>query len=993
MKIDDDKKEKDGQFHRFAGLQSFPPVEKWDDWKELDSQAWPRRVEKSYMLVPTVCFNCEAACGLTAYVDKETQQIRKLEGLPVHPASRGRNCAKGPATIGQVTNPDRILYPLKRTGPRGSGKFERVSWSEVLDVIAAQIRKAILEDRRNEVVYHVGRHGEDGYVERVLASWGVDGQNTHTNVCSSGARVGYAMWMGIDRPNPDHANAKFILLMSSHLESGHYFNPQAQRIIEAKEKGVKIAVVDTRLSNTASKADYWLSPWPGTEAGMLLVIANLILQKDGYNREFLHRWVNWQEFLEDKDYLHSLKDKGFLRNMPPGDSFGDFIQALKEIYSGYTPQWGEQETGIKQEIFGQLADHIIDAGSAFATHIWRNAASAHIGGWMVTRALMFLNVLVGAVATKGGMIPNTWTKFVPEPPSEPEQIRTWNEVHFPLEFPLTHFELSFLMPHLLKRQQKKLDVYFTRVYNPVWINPDGFSWIEALTDESVVGTHICLTPVWSETAQYADYVLPMGLGPERHDLHSYETHAAQWIGFRQPVLRVAKERMGDKVEFTYEANPGEVWEESEFWIELSWRIDPDGNLGIRKHFESPYRPGEKVTLDEYYGWIFENSVPGLPEKAAKEGMTPLEYMRRYGSFLITEDVYEQHEWKVPDSVKIDEVDEKGNAWAHKGPKKINFRPYPSPQKDEFGRVRVGVEVDGEIKQGFPTPSGKLEFFSTTLRDWHWPEYAIPIYPRNANERNEMVHITSQVHWSNINHDNLEFDLLPTFRLPTLIHTRTNGAKWLYEISHNNPVWINPDDARRIGVETGDLVKVETEIGYFVDRVWVTEGIRPGVVACSHHLGRWRLHEDSGSDRWNSALVDLRVENGQWKMKQVHGVTPFASNDPDSSRIWWKEGGVNQNLIHAVQPDPISGMHAWHQKTRVTKAGAGDNYGDIFVDTNKSYQVFERWLKLTRPAPGPNGMRRPYWLMRPLKPHPDLYKVNPEEVKQKEHVTENLQQDK
>ena len=79
----------------------------------------------------------------------------------------------------------------------------------------------------------------------------------------------------------------------------------------------------------------------------------------------------------------------------------------------------------------------------------------------------------------------------------------------------------------------------------------------------------------------------------------------------------------------------EVWEENEFWIELSWRIDPDGCLGIRQYHESRACPGEKLTVDEYYGWMFENSVPGLPERAAAEGLTPLQWMRRYGAFEIT----------------------------------------------------------------------------------------------------------------------------------------------------------------------------------------------------------------------------------------------------------------------------------------------------------------------------------------------------------------------
>ena len=73
-----------------------------------------------------------------------------------------------------------------------------------------------------------------------------------------------------------------------------------------------------------------------------------------------------------------------------------------------------------------------------------------------------------------------------------------------------------------------------------------------------------------------------------------------WVAYRQPVLRKYARRHGQEPEFTYQANPGEVWEEDEFWIELSWRIDSEGKLGVRDHFLSPYREGEKLTIDEYY---------------------------------------------------------------------------------------------------------------------------------------------------------------------------------------------------------------------------------------------------------------------------------------------------------------------------------------------------------------------------------------------------------
>src|SRR5678816_3738043 len=158
------------------------------------------------------------------------------------------------------------------------------------------------------------------------------------------------------------------------------------------------------------------------------------------------------------------------------------------------------------------------AGSAFASHVWRSAASGNEGGWQVARCLTFVSVLVGAINAKGGTNLNTSDKFVPAPFLKPGPQNVWNELLYPPEWPLSHHELSFLLPHLMMSRKKKLSAYFTRVYNPVWTNPDGMVWEQVLKDESMIELHAALTPVWSETAQYADWVLPMGLGAERHDL-------------------------------------------------------------------------------------------------------------------------------------------------------------------------------------------------------------------------------------------------------------------------------------------------------------------------------------------------------------------------------------------------------------------------------------------------------------------------------------------
>jgi len=934
-------------------LRDYPPVERWNDWTEYDPKEWPRKVARRYTLVPTVCFNCESACGLLAYVDVETLKIKKFEGNPLHPGSRGRNCAKGPATLNQVYDPDRILYPLKRAGKRGEGKWVRVSWDEALNEIAGRIRKAIIEQRQTEVIYHVGRPGHDGFMEWVLPAWGVDAHNSHTNVCSSGARCGQAMWMGLDRPSPDHANARVILLISSHLETGHYFNPHAQRIMEGKMAGAKLIVLDTRLSNTASLADEWLSPWPGSETAILLAIANYLIRTGQYNRDFVRRWVNWADYLRAEH-----------PDLPV--SFEHFEMKLQELYAQYTFEFAAQESGVSAEQIERVAKIIARCEGKLATHSWRSATSANLGGWMVARCLWFLNVLTGSIGVEGGTSANVWDKWIPRHPNMAPHPKVWNELTWPQEYPLNFYEMSILLPHFLKEGRGKVDTYFTRVYNPIWTNPDGMSWLEVLTDESKIGLHVHLSPTWSETGWFADYILPMGVGAERHDMMSQETHAGCWIAFRQPVLREAMRRLGKPVKDTRDANPGEVWEEVEFWIELSWRIDPDGKLGIRKTFESPYRPGQKITVDELYGWMFENHVPGLPEAAAKEGLTPLEYMRRYGAFEIRKGVQPTFDKPLSSAELADATIDPDTGIVYTktpAPPSSNITPLPYFEPDpERGRP-IGIKLeDGSIVAGFPTPSRRLEFYSTTLRDWGWPEYAIPTY------------IHSHVHPSKIDRSKNEAVLLSTFRLPTLIHTRSGNAKWLYEISHKNPVWIHTSDAERLGLRTGDLVKVITEIGYFVDRVWVTEGIRPGVIACSHHLGRWRLQEDGGG-RLSTALVELKQEGqGEWRMRQIHGIRPYESDDPDTARIWWEDAGVHQNLTFAVHPDPVSGMHCWHQKVRLEPAGPNDRYGDIYVDTKRAHEVYREWLAMTRPASkvSPNGMRRPHWLLRPFRPAREAY---------------------
>ncbi|MCB4748162.1 MAG: molybdopterin-dependent oxidoreductase, partial [Sulfurovum sp.] len=291
-------------------LSFYPPLKDWDSFKELDGNDWKRggigrngiasesnkdgiKVNE-FMLVPTVCSNCEAQCGLTAWVeigeykktkDPRSLRVKKYMGNPLHAGSRGRNCAKGYASQSQMYDPDRIPFPLKRApgSKRGEGKWVRTTWDEAMATIGKKMHDTLKkgdEMSKKLIMYHVGRPNENGFGHRIPHSMGCDGYDSHTNICSAGAREGTIHWANDDRNSPDWANAKLIFLQSSHAaDAGHYFQQSAGYIADARRKGAKMIVLDPRLSNSAGIADLWIPIWPGTEAALYLYLANRVLNE------------------------------------------------------------------------------------------------------------------------------------------------------------------------------------------------------------------------------------------------------------------------------------------------------------------------------------------------------------------------------------------------------------------------------------------------------------------------------------------------------------------------------------------------------------------------------------------------------------------------------------------------------------------------------------------------------------------------------------------
>ncbi len=1052
-----------------GNFASYPPFEKWGGWRELSGDDWKRggigRADikvHDHVLVPTICNNCEAVCGLTAWVDKETLVVRKFMGNPLHTGSLGRNCAKGYAVQSQMYDPDRIPFPLKRApgSKRGDGKWVRTTWDEALSTIGKKMRETLQrgdEASKKAIMHHVGRPNESGFTPRVWASLGQDCQSSHTNICSAGARMSSLLWVNDDRSAPDWQNSRLIFLQSSHAaDAGHYFQQSAGQIAKARKKGAKLVVMDPRLSNSAGIADLWIPVWPGTEAAIYLALGARLIREKKYDREFIREWWNWHDLLDDADELKLLRDRGLITELPKGNTFEDFEALLLDLYGKYTLEWAAEESRVPLAKLEKLYEYVLFAGDRITSFFWRAAGSGNRGGWMSSgRTGIFLLSLVGnfngvgalgqeegrviAVGGKGG------GACVGE---KPAKVDAWNELSYPPEWPLCSYEPSYLLPHLLSDtawQDKwrakglsvpqKLSVWIPRQYNPVWINPDGFRWIEVLRDETKLELTFNPSPTWSETNWFMDYILPVGLSGERHDQHSEPTNTEAWIGFRQPVLRVALEKSGwepkDPARATLEAHLkaglGEVWEENELWVNLLFHhVDPDGSLGIRKFWESRENPGKPVTIAEYYNAAF-GTLPKLKAAAleaanAKMAAAKTDLEKKLAAFAVkypnydllrdrgawTErvDVFDQHEEElhVDEAKQVMKVKE-SYFWG--GVVEVPLKDVKTDPRTQQvfietkeGRQNIGVKRGEQVALGFSTPSRKMEFYARWFKDWGWAEYAIPIYPRTAQQREAMVHVVSHVHHQYMTEPN-SFALNPIFRLPYNIHTRSVNSKWLMEISQNhNPLWINTKDAERLGFKRGQPVKVRVvdtmsklESGYFVAMAMPTEGVAPGTLACSHHAGRWRVVKSVAIEGFEKPLgimglgapVAAITEQGTRRnLTPIEGVSkmhvtpskefgergwPFAEFNKDLDNISWDGlSGVWQNAVHHPHPDPVSGMHCWHQKVLLEQCTAQDKIGDLSVDIAATFKTYQVWRdELTRPAPGPNGLRRPEHLKRPWVP--------------------------
>lgn len=466
--------------------------------------------------VPTVCRLCPARCGILAFL--EDSVLVKIEGNPKDPNARGGICAKGLSAAQLFAHPDRLLRPLRRVGPRGSGRFEAVSWDEALNDLTSRL-KEIRSNAPEGFVFLRGSQGFDSLTRRFLRAFGrVSVAEAQLLKRANRAEALKLTW-GADSYVPDLAQTKYILNFGANpYESHEMYLPLVQRLIEGRRRGAKLVTFDPRLSRTAGKSDEWFPIRPGTDAAVALAMANIIMQLGLYDRDAFEGYSNWR------------------------------LEKLAEHLRPYTPEKAEQISGVK-------ATHIRRIAIEFATNhpavvLTGGGLSQHQNGVQNERAVFLLAALTGNLERRGGLcLPRSWQLGDPEPT---------------LSGTLSSIPPQELFTQIAQGELTPL-LFWIDCANPLFDQPEPQTVREVLQDESKVPFLVVSDSFRTETVELADLVLPAATFLESWELHSPPAYdLTPFVALQQPILpplgesrpipevflELAK-RLGDEMEFFF----------------------------------------------------------------------------------------------------------------------------------------------------------------------------------------------------------------------------------------------------------------------------------------------------------------------------------------------------------------------------------------------------------------------------------------------------------
>ena len=781
--------------------------------------------------VPSACWQCVTRCPNISYV--EDGRLVKIEGQPNSIRTEGVMCAKGQGGINQTSDPDRILYPLRRVGKRGEGKWKRITWDAALSELADRMKKLRDAGTPEKVMFHYGRMkaSHSKLVGSVfLATYGTGTIGNHTSICEGAKWTGQELTWGKHYENWDFDNTDYVLNFGSNvLEAGTNHVPTAHRLIRRlTDKNIRLVTFDVRLSNTAAKSSEWVPVKPGTDRAVILAMANVIMSEGLYKGD-------GEEFLK---FVKVTADRNAVVEAK--------IEALQDHLKGFTPEWAEGVSGVAAAKIRQIAREF--ATTKPACVISYRGAVAHHHGADTERAVQMLAAITGNVDRPGGIckaVGASW-KFPKGPKDKPKarKLKIVDGLPGAAKLP-THHVNHQVLKMIKDGSAGRPDIYMWYCYTPVYANGDVQENIDIMKDETLIPFSVCVNPYYDESAALADLILPDTPYTERwgwEDMVSPTQIAEYYI--RQPAVKP----MGESRDF------------ADVCIELAERMGMP--LGIKDHEDFVKQSCDMTKAVKAAGGFEFMKKAGVyhdpkakPKYYSYKKVLPASALEDPGVVMDpATGVY--WDWKKAKVKSQKAALEQGYAGTAKA----------------FGAY-VGQEIGGTAYAGFKpdklNKSGYLELYSEIMKANGFsalPTWT-PIPEHEAMRPGELI--------------------LTTYKVATQIHSRSANCKYLTELFHDNPAWINPVTAEAKGIADGDAITVRSRTGKMTTRARVTPAIVPGTIAISHHCGHW--------------------EYGRYASGKE---APMGRDEPDVARIWWKSNGAHPNWVIGNNADPISGQLRW-----------------------------------------------------------------------------------
>lgn len=743
------------------------------------------------------CALCVSRCGSIAVI--ENGRFVALEPDPSHPTGKAL-CAKGRAAPELVYHPDRLLYPMKRTRPKGEADpgWQRISWHEALDLVASHLRQIAQQHGPESVVFSVASPSTSAsddatlWIQRFMNAYGSPNLCASMELCGWGRYLATQYTFGAGVPGnymPDLEHAGCILFWG--------YNPNLARLshatatLEALKRGARLIVVDPRKTGIAKKADIWLQVRPGTDAALALGIARVMIERGWYDEPFIREWTN-APLLVRRDNGHLLTNRDLPGNtaespqryvawnpeaqrsvlydpatglyegeaepaltghFPIQTVDGEVIcspvfQLMVDAYKTYSPESVEEICGIDRDQIVAAAQ-MIWAARPLAYYAW-SGVEMQTNATQIARAIAQLSVLTCSFDARGG---NVLFPAVPTANAAGLEFMSNEQRAKALGVkgrPLGPSRWQFVTSDELYRgilEQRPYGVHGLVGFgaNLLLAHADTLRGREALQAlDFYVHADLFMNP----TAELADVVLPVSSAFE---------HRALKVGF-------------------------EISPEAQSFVQLRRQVvEPRGEC--RSDTEIVFDLACRLGLEEPF-WN------GDVEAAYRYLLGP--------SGLAWETVQEQ-----PAGVRV-------------------------PQEP---RYRKFAEQQNGIARGFNTSTRKIELYSEKLLDYGYPP--LPEYQEPLMSPLSRLDLASR------------YPLILTSAKNSLFcETQHRGLASLRRQSLEPEVELHPAAAKERGLHAGDWVAVETPHGSMRARLRLNDSLDPQVVVGQH--GWWQACAEIGA---------------------------------------------------------------------------------------------------------------------------------------------------